>query len=80
MKSKLTTPAPNEREYENKSVKGKRCVYELADESGEIDLIAFGENAKILESIFNESQVRFIIISIIKRNYKNYYAACFKQA
>lgn len=65
MNSKLTTPAPHEREYENKSVKGKRCVYELADESGEIDLIAFDENAKRLESIFNESQVRFIIISVI---------------
>lgn len=63
--SKLTTRAPHEREYENKSVKGKRCVYELADESGEIDLIAFNENAKRLESIFNESQVRFIIISVI---------------
>lgn len=58
--SKLTTPAPHEREYENKSVKGKRCVYELADESGEIDLIAFDENAKRLESIFNESQEYFV--------------------
>lgn len=77
MKSKLTTPAPNEREYENKSVKGKRCVYELTDESGDIDIIAFNENAKRLDSKFNESQVRFIIISVIKRNYKNYYAACF---
>lgn len=60
VKSKLTTPAPNEREYENKSVKGKRCVYELTDESGDIDIIAFNENAKRLDSKFNESQEFFV--------------------
>lgn len=55
MNSKLIILVLYEREYENKLVKGKWCVYELVDESGEIDFIVFDENVKRLELIFNES-------------------------
>lgn len=83
MKITLHTTEKNQKEFQQKGMSGKRCIFELDDESGEIKLIGFNEHAKRLESSFKESvQVRF---KVTYRSYKvikifiliNYYAACF---
>lgn len=49
--SVTSTPEKSDTFYVNKDLSGRRCVYELTDDSGRIDLVAFEEDAKRLESL-----------------------------
>lgn len=52
-----------ETSYRNIFSTGRRCVFELSDDSGRINLVAFNEDVKKLESfeLKNNTKVRFII-------------------
>lgn len=60
---KSSTTKERETQYENINLTGRRFVLELSDDSGRIDLVAFDEDAKKLESFNfkNDTKVRFII-------------------
>lgn len=60
---KLFTSEVGETHYENRTLTGRRCVFELRDDSGRIDLVAFDEDVKKLESfeLKIDTKVRFII-------------------
>lgn len=60
---KSSTPEERETHYEKIALRGRRCVFELSDDSGRINLVAFEENVEILESfeLKNDTKVRFII-------------------
>lgn len=48
---KLLTTAEHQRSFRNKTNSGGKLIYLLEDDSGEIKLISFGENAEKLESL-----------------------------
>lgn len=60
----LSTRNESQKEYMRKEQSGRRCVYQLEDDSGKINLVAFDEYAKALESyqLKENVQVRLIIM------------------
>lgn len=47
----LLTTAEHQRSFRNKTNSGRKFIYLLEDDSGEIKLVSFGENAEKLESL-----------------------------
>lgn len=60
---KSSTPEERETHYEKIALRGRRCVFELSDDSGRINLVAFEENVDTFQSFEfkNDTKVRFII-------------------
>lgn len=57
----MKSSTPEERE--KIALRGRRCVFELSDDSGRINLVAFEENVDTFQSFEfkNDTKVRFII-------------------
>lgn len=60
----LSTRDESRKEYTRIVWSGRRCVYKLKDDSGEINLVAFNESAKALESykLKENVKVRLVIM------------------
>lgn len=58
---KKFTSEVGETHYENRTLTGRRCVFELRDDSGRIDLVAFDEDVKKLESFELKTDTKYCI-------------------